>query len=132
IMRHIGYNYYHNMEPWTLDALVNRLAMPLEPVQEIITTLEQRGLIIENGSDAPNYIPGRDLGTISLKELFDAVRLAEDESMTGERLLPYEEVEGVMEGVDSAIKDALGEQCLRSLILSHGEEETVKESTTSK
>ena len=42
IMHHIGYNYYHNMEPWTLDALVNRLAMPLEPVQDIITTERER------------------------------------------------------------------------------------------
>ena len=121
IMHHIGYNYYHNREPWTLDALVNRFAMPLEPVQEIITTLERRGLIIETGDDTTGYIPGRDLGTITLRELFDAVRLAEENSLTSESLLPYGEVEGVMEGIDCAIKDTLGEQSLRSLILSHDE-----------
>ena len=123
IMHHIGYNYYHNREPWGLDALVNRFAMPLEPVQGIITTLERKGFILETGDDNPGYLPARDLGTITLRELFDAVRITEGLVATSHKLSRNGDIENVMVGVDEAINDALGEQTLRSLVLSHDERE---------
>ncbi|MFQ5586655.1 MAG: YhjD/YihY/BrkB family envelope integrity protein [Thermodesulfobacteriota bacterium] len=123
IMYHIGHSYYHRKEPWTLDSLVDHFAMPLEPVQELIMSLERKGLIVESGDDPPGYLPARDLETITLRELFNAVRLAEEEtSSTGKRLLSFGEVEGVMEGIDDAINDTLGERTLKDLILSRREE----------
>ena len=123
IMHHIGYNYYHNREPWGLDALVNRFAMPLEPIQELITTLEKKGFILETGDDNPGYLPARDLGTITLRELFDAVRVTEGIAAASVNLSRNGDIEDVMVSVDEAINDALGEKTLRSLVLSHEERE---------
>ncbi len=119
VMYLIGFNYYRNRAPWTLHSLVERLDLPLDPVNDTISLLERHSLILETGDDPPAYLPARDIETIPLKELMDAVRLVNsDTSVIALHLSPLPEVDHVMESVDSAIQESLHEKTLKDLVLS--------------
>lgn len=119
IMVLIGYNYYHNKQAWTLDSIVVHLGLPLEPVQEVLQLLENSKLILETHDEPPAYLPARDMETITLKELLDSVRVAEKETHSIEsRVDAIQEVDGVIKRLDEAIKNALGDKTVKSLVLS--------------
>jgi membrane protein len=119
VMYFIGYNYYHNEKYWTLEALVDRLELPIDPVDDVLTLLEQNSLIIETADDPPAYIPARDIETISLKELLNAVRVAEKEALLVEdRLVSIPEVDGVIGTLENAFDDTLGKRTLKDIVCS--------------
>ena len=123
IMFLIGYNYYHNKPPWTLNSLLERLCLPVEPVQDVLTVLEKNGLVFETADDPPAYLPGMDIESIKLKDFFNSVRASEEETYSIEdRFLSMDEVDGVIKRVDEAVGDALGEETIKSLVLSRKEE----------
>ena len=119
IMFHIGYNFYHNKLPWTVNSIVDNLRLPIEPVQDVISLLEKSKLVLETHDEPPAYLPARDIETITLKELLNCVRLAEK----GVYLIEHgehsvQEVEEVLKRVDNAIEDTLGDETVKSLVLS--------------
>jgi membrane protein len=118
IMFLIGYNFYHNKQSWTLNSLISRLGLPVEPVQDVLTALEEKGFVLETGDDPRAYVPARDIETIKLKDLLDSVRVAEEVSYSVEhRFLSMGEVDRVLEKVDGAISSALGEETLKDIVL---------------
>jgi membrane protein len=117
----IGYNYYHNEHYWTFDSLISRLGLPLEPVQGILGVLEKKGLIVKTGDDPPVYLPAKDIEKITLKEVFNSVRVAEEETfLIEERFLSIPEIDKVIKRIDNAIEKTLGEDTIKNLILSSG------------
>jgi len=77
IMYYIGYNFYHNKDPWTLHDLVDHMKLPVDPVHESLLLLEKNSLLIETGDDPPAYLPARDISTITLQDLFKVIRMAD-------------------------------------------------------
>lgn len=119
IMFLIGYNFYHDKDRWTLGALVDHLGLPPEPIQNTLTQLVDKKLIIETVDDIPSYLPARDIETIKLKEILDTARNNKEVSKAIEnRLSSITEVDAVLERVDDSIESALGEQTVKSLVLS--------------
>jgi membrane protein len=115
----IAYNYLHNKEPWTLNSLVERLRLPFEPVQNIVRVLEKKGFILETGDEPPAYVPARDIDTIKLKEILNSVRVAEEDSFSAEdKVLSIFEVDNVLKKVDNFAMNALGDETIKSLVLS--------------
>ncbi|MDX1410255.1 MAG: YihY/virulence factor BrkB family protein, partial [Saprospiraceae bacterium] len=51
IMYLTGYSFYHGGQPWNLDALVERLGLPGEPVHRVIEILVNAGYLIEAASE---------------------------------------------------------------------------------
>lgn len=119
IMFLIGYNFYHDKARWTLDTLVDHLGLPPEPIQNTLNQLTNKKLIIETSDDISGYMPARDIETIKLKEILDTARNNKDVSNAIEnRLSSITEVDAVLERVDDSIESALGEQTVKSLVLS--------------
>ena len=120
IMFLIGYNFYHNKSPWNLDSLVERLELPIEPVQNVLCTLQRRGLIMETGDDPPSYLPSKDIETISLKEILDSVRAPEEDSRAiEEKFISTAEVDKIIKTMDESIAEALKNKTIKSLIISN-------------
>ncbi len=120
VMFLIGGNYYFNKKPWTLESIVDHLGLPMEPVQDIITLLEKNKLIIETADDPPAFIPSRDIETIKLKELLDAVRIAVREALSIERrIYSIPDVDDVMKRLDDSIEKTLGDETVKTLVLAH-------------
>jgi membrane protein len=118
IMYLIGQSHYRNERPWTLDALVNHLALPIDPVLDTIELLLKKGLITETGDDQPAYMPKKDIGTITLFEVVDAVRISNHETELIEHKMPrIPAVDVVIGGLDSAFSEQLSRRYLRDLIV---------------
>lgn len=119
----IGYNYYYNKPPWTLNSLVERLGLPMEPVQDVVMLLIKRKLIIETGFTHPVYMPARAIETITLKSIFSTVRGCDDSvSSIEEKFTSTPDVDGVMKRINASLQDALGDDTLKDMVLSHGED----------
>ena len=117
IMYLIAYNFHHNLGCWSIDRLVERLALPLPPVQDVISLLEKGGLIVETGDDPPCYLPARDLDTIKLIDLYQVIRLSgEDTISIEERYLGISEVKEVLDRIDESVRDTLKETTIKDLI----------------
>ncbi len=119
----IGYNYYHNKRPWTLNLLVDRLGLTVESTENMLATLKNKGFILETGDGPSSYLPARDLETIKLKDILHSVRIAEEATYTVEdKFSSLSELDRIIKKIDDAGGVALGEETLKSLVISHKEE----------
>jgi len=133
IMFLISDSYYHNNPPWTLDSFVNYLKLPVGPIQDILTLLEKKGFVIEVSNDPYIYLPARDSETITLKCILSSVRMISNNIETDikpsikpgietgeDKFFSINEVDGIIRKMDEAIKDVLGEETIKGLVLSKG------------
>ena len=115
----VGRSYYTSAPPWSLEALAGRMHMSPMPVAGVMRAIERAGFITETTDDPPRYLPARAFETITVKELLDAVRTAEEDYGPGAETLPHEaEVEAVVAGFDAAVDESLHGRSLRDLALS--------------
>ena len=85
----IGYNHYHSLPPWNVDALVTRLDMPGQPVHRLLASLVDAGYLIEvPGEGTPAYLPMHDIESMRLAELLAAVRQSGESRFLNTRQLP--------------------------------------------
>jgi membrane protein len=120
IMFLISDNFYHNKKPWTMNAIITHLRLPVEPVQDILTLLEQKKFILETHDEPATYVPARDIETIFLKELFHAVRTAETGTYSMEQKVDsVPGVDEILKKLDDAFSKTLGEKTVKSIVLSH-------------
>jgi len=119
LMLLIGYNYYYNRGLWTLERLAQEFAVAPLALQTMLGTLERRGFIAQSADDPPAYYPARDIETIRLRELLEAVRHADDRESDGFGDRPEQQlVDEVMQRISGSIADALADQTVKDLVLS--------------
>ena len=118
VMYLIAYNFHNNLECWSIDGLVQRLGLPLPPVQDVITLLEKGALIVETGDEPPCYLPARDIDTIKLSDILRVIRMAGEEIMPiEERFLNIPDVKDVLDDLDRSAEQVLGNRSLKDLVL---------------
>jgi membrane protein len=114
----IGRNYYTNAPPWSLDALAGRLGVPVISVEPVLTAIQRAGYITETADDPPRYLPARSFETITVKELLDTLRTAEEDPSLSAEILPHEaEVDKLLACLDEAADASLHGSSLRELAL---------------
>jgi len=114
----IGRNYYTNAPPWSLDALAGRLGVPVISVEPVLTAIQRAGYITETADDPPRYLPARSFETITVKELLDTLRTAEEDPSLSAEILPHEaEVDKLLACLDEAVDASLHGSSLRELAL---------------
>jgi membrane protein len=114
----IGRHHYRRAPAWTLDALAHKLATPSISLERIVEVLVRRGFLAETNDDPPGFLPARALDTITVKEVLDAIRSAEeDDSLLGPAGLPRDpQVEALLGDVDTAVGESLRDRTLRDLV----------------
>jgi len=114
----IGRNYYTNAPPWSLDTLAGRLGVPVISVEPVLTAIQRAGYITETADDPPRYLPARSFETITVKELLDTLRTAEEDPSLSAEILPHEaEVDKLLACLDEAVDASLHGSSLRELAL---------------
>ncbi|MHB8534590.1 MAG: YihY/virulence factor BrkB family protein [Sulfuricaulis sp.] len=115
----IGRNFYTNAPAWSLAALAGRIGVPLGSIDPAIDALIRAGIVTETADEPTCYIPARAFEMITVKELLDAVRVAEEAPSLAAETLPREPaVEAVLARLDEAVDKSLGGRTLRDLALS--------------
>jgi membrane protein len=116
IAAYIGRHYYSGAPAPSLEALAARIGAPLMSVEPVLTAMRNAGFVTDTGDEPPRYVPARAFETISVKELLDALRAAEEEASLSARILPHEaEVERLLARADEAIDASLRGSSLREL-----------------
>lgn len=103
--------------------LATRLEVPEDVLASVTRDLEGSGLLIRSGEGA--LLPGRDLDSVTLLEIVQAVRRAGDEP-SGPRPERSRSVEAVVEAIDTALSERLQGRTARELV----EAEIPKENST--
>jgi membrane protein len=119
VMYLIGYNHYHSKHPWTLSAIIERVRLPVDPVQKVITQLEKNNLILETGDDLPALLPARDIEQIRIRDVLEGIRTAEEATFSVDTApLSENGVDDVINRLDSIINSTLGNESIRELVIS--------------
>jgi membrane protein len=114
----IGRNYYTNAPSWSLETLAGRLGVPLITIEPVLAAMERAGYITETADDPPRYLPARSFETITVKELLDTLRTAEEDPGLSAGSLPHEAaVERLLARVDEATDASLHGSSLRELAM---------------
>jgi len=114
----IGRSYLRGEPPWTFAGLTQRLGVPLHALQTVLTAMQRAGLLVQSGDDPPAYLPARDMGAITLKELLGTVRTAGEQRYLSPESVPApSELEAILSGMDQAADAQVQDRTLRDLVI---------------
>ena len=114
----IGYNYYHQLAWWSLESLARRMNIPSLSLRPILAILEKYGLISESGEEPSTYFPARDIETIKLVSVVEAIRHDETSLWPASRQGPeVVQIGEIMKRVDDAIDSALDQKTIKDLVM---------------
>jgi membrane protein len=118
IMYFVGYNHYFNKPCWTTETLAVKVGLEAEPVQTMLAELVREGFLVQTADEAVGYVPARDIETITLKGLLDAIRGSDRQISYAESVAHVvPQLDHIMAGIDKAIGNALSGQTLKQLVL---------------
>ncbi len=80
LMYLIAKSYLRPGPAWTIDSLIDRLGLPIERVRDMLDELVRRGMLVRTEDDNPYYVLARDMEIITLPEILQAARSAEEDS----------------------------------------------------
>ena len=112
----IADHYVTGRPAWTLRQLTQALGVPMHAVDVVLAGLEQTKLLVESKDDPPAYLPARDLGAMSVRQLLDAVRSAGEDRFLNPAGLPVSApVAQVLARLDQALTAATRDVTVRDL-----------------
>jgi membrane protein len=117
----VGRRFFLGEPPWSGPELTARLALPDDCVDELLQILAGHGFIMLLAGEPGLLIPARDLATIKVVEVLDALRSAhEGEFPLVAESLAEPAVDALADRLDNAMREIVGEQTIRDLIVEHG------------
>jgi len=109
-------SFQYRLEPWTIAALSRRLRVPLEPLEELLAALERASIVMTAGDNAETYVPARDPGTVTIREVLEVVRAAgESHLFSLEYIISDSAVDPIWTALDEAADEALDGRTLGDL-----------------
>jgi membrane protein len=116
IMSLIGGHYVAGRPAWTMRQLTQGLGVPMHAVDVVLAALEQAKLLVESNDDPPAYLPARDLGAISVRQLLEAVRSAGEDRFLNPAGLPVSErVDQILTRLEQALNASMGSVTVKDL-----------------
>ncbi|GEM_PF-2238022 len=104
IMGMIGAHYLSGRPAWTLRQLCQALQVPSHSVAAILDALQDGGLLVQSRDNPRGYLPARDLGAVSVKQLLDIVRSAGEDGFLNPAALPVSAtVEHVLQSIERSL-----------------------------
>ncbi|MEO8629561.1 MAG: YihY/virulence factor BrkB family protein [Betaproteobacteria bacterium] len=105
-MSHIATHYLAGRAGFTLHALAQKLAVPLPAVEEVIVALNACDVLVRSSDLPAIYLPARDIGSISVASLLQAIRSQGEKGYLGPEMLavpaPVEQALQYLQQAESA------------------------------
>jgi len=117
-MHYIGSHYYKHQTGWHIDELARWLGVPVNVAEVILSRLHARDLIIQTNEPSPPYVPSRDMETVQVKQILDAVRADEPGTVMPWRLPQEATVDQMLRARDTAIDKSMHQQTLKQMVIS--------------
>ena len=117
LMYLLGERFVDGNARWTTNELAERLDVPATVLGEVVSALESRDLVLT--ADDDTVAPARDLGSITLASILDAIRHeAPDPRRPDPRPVPAADAEA--QRADDALQASLQGRTLRDLVRPDG------------
>lgn len=116
-MYFIGRCFYASTTPWSREELAQRLRVPTDTALDILGRLCEARLIMLISGRIRRYVPARDMNTITLRDIVNAVRLNPPDTLGVDQYMKgVDPVDRVIKAMDQALDEALGETTLYELV----------------
>jgi membrane protein len=117
LMTVIARRFCEKQQPLDVEALEKMTGLSNEVVQELLTMLEQGGLLIEVAGEAVSYVPAKDIGSIQLSQILHCLRHAEERNLMVIKSQADPSVEAVLRDVNIKQNELLNGISLRDFAL---------------
>jgi membrane protein len=108
--------FHFGHPPWTQLELAERLALPDECIEELLSCLKQNGFILTLDTDNGAFMPARDCATITLREVLQALRSHNEEDFINEQDVLESKLDDLIDELESANKRVLQAKTVRDLL----------------
>jgi len=116
IAAYVGRHFYSGKPALTLEDLAERIGAPVVSVESILSAIRRAGYIAETADEPPRFVPAHAFDAITVKDLLDALRAADEETSLSASALPAETgVETLLARADEAVSTSLHGRNLREL-----------------
>jgi membrane protein len=116
LMLNIGRAHYQPQSDAARESsLIDALKIPEALVKRMLHSLRQQGLVVPAGDDGSLYLPARAIDKISLLEILQAARRAEDNELSG-LMVADAAVKDIQQRIDNNLQQVLAEQTLQDLV----------------
>jgi membrane protein len=117
IMLHVARNFYHDKTALTGKQLANRLRIPSDIIEQVLTALEKQSLISQTNDKVSRYLPAQPLEEMSVADVLHAVRHANEDQHLNPNMLPSDkDVDAVFEQMSDTLNDTFAKQTIKQLI----------------
>jgi membrane protein len=117
VMYWIARHFEGAEQPWTLEALSQQLHVPGDNLDEVLSLLQRRGLLLESASETPEYLLAHDPGHLTIIQLLRVLREPDEEQQDSEgRCVSVAEVDALMRQLDSGVAGVLDGMTLKQLV----------------
>lgn len=117
IIIRIADNFYHQQQACNTKQLAFETNMPSDVVSRILDALEQQSLIKQTNDKVPVYLPASPLDEMSVKQILDAIRGAdEDEHLNSRQLAHHPEVDRLFESLDQSLEQTFSDKIIKELV----------------
>lgn len=117
-MFRIGKGFHTDDKLWTLTALSMNLDISSEALSMVLNALQSNHLLIQSfDNNKVTYIPSRSLEHITIKDILQAARSAEETTyLTPDNLNQEPEINTLISNLDKSIDNTLKDMTLRDLV----------------
>ncbi|MDH5785723.1 MAG: YihY family inner membrane protein [Chromatiales bacterium] len=118
VMYWIAHRFENGGDPWTLETLSQKLHVPGDNLDEILSLLQQRGLLLESASEPPAYLLANDPEGLTIARLLAIVRAPSEEQREDEAsCISVAGIDEIMQQIDSGIEATMSGVTLKQLVL---------------
>lgn len=117
VMTEIARRFCQDKPPLSMQELEQNTTLSAGSLQEIINMLEKDGLLIEVDGPDSQFVPGRDISMITLRQILDCLRSAEERDLMPVHNRAAPAVEHLLSKLRSAEQQELADATLRDLAM---------------
>jgi len=118
IMLLVARHYHQHKPAWSVEALAHQIHIDADVCHSIILQLCNKDLLKETADTPPRYLPAYDIETLSLYDIIEAVRAAEENSLLSLDSIHSEPpIQQIDEAMNQALAHCLHGQSLKDLAL---------------
>jgi membrane protein len=113
----VARNFYSGGRPMDSASIAGGLGIPDSALQEVLSALVKYGILMAGAGEPHAYLPARDPGRISLKDVVEAAWLGTGQAVSGEREGSFEPaIEEVLKVIYEAASASLSAKTLKDLV----------------
>ena len=117
IMLRVGQSFHRDSDKLTKQQLSKNLDIAAEALSLVIRPLEKHGLLTESCDKHRVYLPGKSLEHIKIREIWDAVRSAQESThLNPDNVASDESVDQLLQNINESVNNALEDMTLLDLV----------------